>query len=136
MDHEEMNSSQSNLLTALKAAGWGDLPWSASDANRHTLRIDIPGGYTLLARLGLGGEPEVSFYSAFAGCDAPHVKQPADALRILAQWGSEHATQALKTRKALRELRTMAGCEVEPESRPEPTRADWVSVANVDPWGV
>lgn len=126
-----MNSSQARLLTALKAAGWGDLPWSASDANRHTLRIDIPGGYTLLARFAPGGDLEVSFYSSFAGSHVPHVKQPADALRILAQWDAEHTAQALKTRKALRELRTMAGCAVEPEPRPEPTRGSWV----LDLWG-
>ena len=130
MDHEEMSSSQATLLTALKAAGWGDLPWSAANANRHTLRIEIPGGYTLLARFGSGGEPEVSFYSSFAGCDAPHVKQPGDALRILARWDAEHAAQALKTRKALRELRAMVGGEAEPEPRPGAA-----PVANVDPWG-
>lgn len=130
MGDEEMNSSQATLLAALRAAGWGNLPWSASDANRHTLRIDIPGGCTLLARFGSGGDLEVSFYSAFAGCDAPHVKQPADALRIMAQWDSEHTAQALKTSKALRELQTMVGGKVEPEV----TRGEWVSMTNVDPW--
>jgi hypothetical protein len=105
---ETLTGSQAQLLADLKEAGWGNLPWSSADANRYTLRIDMDGGYTLVAGAGFGG-PSVSLYSTFGGEHDPHVKTPADALLTMERWNSEHAAKAENTSKATRELRAMIG---------------------------
>ena len=99
-----MKAGQAELLAALKAASWGALPWSGEDANRRALRIDLPGGYVLDARMR-NGAPEVSLHGS--GDVAPWVRSPADVVALLAKWHRGHAVRAQAAADALAQLSAM-----------------------------
>lgn len=101
-----MKAGQAELLALLHAAGWGALLWSGEDANRGALRVDLPGGYVLDARMR-NGVSEVSLYGS--GDDAPWVRSPAEAAALLAKWQRGHAVRAQAAADALAELGAMMG---------------------------
>lgn len=101
-----MNAKQTELLAALSATVWGALPWSGEDASRRALRVELDGGYSLVARMhawgvdvALHGGPE----------DNGPVRSPAEALRVIEQLERKHAQRAAAARDAADGLRAMIG---------------------------
>jgi hypothetical protein len=78
-----MTESQMSLATALGSAGWGELPWAASDPILGHLVVDLGSGCRLTA-YDVGGVPMVSVDTQ-ESLGYAWASSPAHALRLLAE---------------------------------------------------